>query len=48
MKNLLVIVILIFSIHLQSQTYVKVNALTALLSLPNVSIETSIGKKSTF
>ena len=31
-----------------SQTYVKVNALTTLLTLPNVGIETSLGKKTTF
>ncbi|MFV5693584.1 DUF3575 domain-containing protein [Flavobacterium sp. LT1R49] len=48
MKKLLVIAILIFSIHSQSQTYVKVNALTTMLAIPNVGIETSIGKKSTF
>lgn len=48
MKKLLVLSILIFSIHLQSQTYVKANALTALVAVPNVGIETSIGKKSTF
>jgi hypothetical protein len=48
MKKLLVIAILFFSIHSQSQTYVKVNAFTTLLTLPNVGIETSIGKKSTF
>ncbi|WP_035671692.1 DUF3575 domain-containing protein [Flavobacterium sp. 83] len=48
MKKLLVLSILIFSIHLQSQTYAKVNALTALVAVPNIGIETSIGKKSTF
>lgn len=48
MKKLLVIAILLFSIHSQSQTYVKVNALTALVAVPNIGIETSIGKKSTF
>ncbi|MFV5699223.1 DUF3575 domain-containing protein [Flavobacterium sp. ZT3R17] len=48
MKKLLVIAILFFSIHSQSQTYVKVNALTALVAVPNIGIETSIGKKSTF
>lgn len=48
MKKLLVIAILLFSIHSQSQTYVKVNAATALLAVPNIALETSIGKKTTF
>lgn len=48
MKKLLIITILLFSIHTQSQTYVKVNATSTLLTIPNVGIETSIGKKSTF
>jgi hypothetical protein len=33
---------------IQSQSHVCVNALTTLLTIPNVGIETSIGKKSTF
>ncbi len=48
MKKLLVLTILLFSIQSQSQTYVKANALTTLLTIPNVGIETSIGKKTTF
>lgn len=48
MKKTLLFLVLLFSMHLQSQTYVKVNALTTLLTIPNVGIETSIGKKSTF
>lgn len=48
MKKLLLILLFLFSIHSQSQTYIKVNALTTLLAIPNVGIETSIGKKSTF
>lgn len=48
MKKILIIAILLFSLHSQSQTYVKVNALTTLLAVPNVGIETSVGKKSTF
>lgn len=48
MKKLLFLIVLLLSIQLQSQTYVKVNALTTLLSIPNVGIETSIGEKSTF
>ena len=31
-----------------SQTYVKVNALSTLLTIPNIGIETSIGEKATF
>jgi hypothetical protein len=48
MKNLLIFTFLLLSIHSQSQTYVKVNALSTLMTIPNVGIETSIGKKSTF
>ena len=32
----------------QSQTFVKANVFTTLLTIPNVGIETSIGKKTTF
>jgi hypothetical protein len=48
MKKIFFLFVLLFSIHSQSQTYIKVNALTTLLTIPNVGIETSIGKKSTF
>lgn len=48
MKHLLIIFILLFSIHSQSQTFVKINALTTPFTIPNVGIETSIGKKFTF
>ena len=48
MKKLFLLLVLLLSIQSQSQTYVKVNALTTLLTIPNVGIETSIGKKSTF
>jgi hypothetical protein len=48
MKKLLFFTFLLISIYSQSQTYVKVNAFTTLLTVPNVGIETSIGKKSTF
>lgn len=40
--------LIIYSTYLQSQTYVKVNGLTTLLTIPNVGLETSIGGKSTF
>ena len=48
MKKLLSLSVLLLPFFLQSQTYVKVNALTTLLTIPNIGIETSIGKKSTF
>ncbi len=48
MKKLLFLLVVLLSLQLHSQTYVKVNALTTLLTIPNVGIETSIGKKSTF
>ena len=48
MKKLLIVSFLFFSIVSQSQTYIKANAITTLLTVPNVGIETSIGKKSTF
>ncbi|WP_395049319.1 DUF3575 domain-containing protein [Flavobacterium sp.] len=48
MKKLIIFAFLLISTYSQSQTYVKVNAFTTLLTIPNVGIETSIGKKSTF
>lgn len=48
MKKLLIFTFLFISIYSQSQTYVKVNALSTLMTIPNIGIETSIGKKSTF
>ena len=48
MKKLVIITFLLLSICSQSQTYIKGNAITALALIPNVGIETSIGKKSTF
>jgi hypothetical protein len=48
MRKLFIFAFLLLSIYSQSQTYVKVNAFTTLLTIPNVGIETSIGKKSTF
>ncbi|TDD97985.1 DUF3575 domain-containing protein [Flavobacterium cellulosilyticum] len=47
MKKPLIIFFLLLSIFSQSQTYIKVNAFTTLLTIPNVGLETSIGKKST-
>ncbi|PKB18188.1 DUF3575 domain-containing protein [Flavobacterium sp. 5] len=48
MKKLFLLLFLLISIYSQSQTYIKVNAITALVLVPNIGIETSIGKKSTF
>ena len=48
MKKIFVLFILVFSVQIQSQTNLKVNAFTTLLTIPNVGIETSIGKQSTF
>jgi hypothetical protein len=48
MKKLVVLCILLFSIPIQSQTYLKFNAATALIAVPNIGIETSIGEKTTF
>lgn len=48
MKKILFIIALILSIQLQSQTYIKFNAPTALVLVPNVGVETSIGEKTTF
>ena len=48
MKKNLTILIVLFSFYSQGQTYVKANVFTTLLTIPNIGIETSIGKKSTF
>ena len=48
MKKHITILILFFCFHSQAQTYLKGNVFTTLLSVPNIGIETSIGKKSTF
>ncbi len=48
MKKILLFSILFFSLQIQAQTYIKVNALTTIFTIPNIGIETSIGKKSTF
>ncbi|MBC5838015.1 DUF3575 domain-containing protein [Flavobacterium muglaense] len=47
MKKLLLLPLLLVAMHSQSQTYVKVNAFTTLLTIPNVAVETKIGEKST-
>lgn len=48
MKRILLLVLILFSIQTQSQTYIKGNMVTALVLVPNVGFETSIGKKATF
>lgn len=48
MKKLIYCTLLLISTFAQAQTYLKANAITTLLTVPNVGIETSIGKKSTF
>jgi hypothetical protein len=48
MKKIPALFVLLFCIQLQSQTFVKFNGATALLAIPNVGIETSIGEKMTF
>lgn len=48
MKKLTIVFLVLFSLSLQSQTYIKINAMTALVLVPNVAIETSIGEKTTF
>lgn len=48
MKKILFIIVFIFSINAQSQTYVKLNAITAVVLVPNIGIETGIGDKTTF
>lgn len=48
MKKIFALVVLFLSIQLQSQTFVKFNGVTALVGIPNVGVETSIGEKMTF
>lgn len=48
MKKLFIFSFLLLSTFSQAQTYIKGNAATALVLIPNFGIETSIGKKSTF
>jgi len=48
MKKFFIYSFLIISLCSQSQTYIKGNGVTALGLVPNIGIETSLGKKSTF
>jgi hypothetical protein len=47
MKKTWILFAFLFTVLLNGQTYVKVNALSTILTIPNIGIETSIGKKST-
>lgn len=47
-KKYIFLLLLLCGVLAQSQTYVKVNAITILLTIPQVGIETGIGEKSTF
>lgn len=48
MKRLSALFFLLLSTFSNSQTTVKFNGATALLGIPNIGVETSIGKKMTF
>lgn len=48
MKRLFFLIFILFTLYSQSQTYIKGNLVSALVLVPNVGLETSIGKKSTF
>ncbi|OCB74841.1 DUF3575 domain-containing protein [Flavobacterium crassostreae] len=48
MKKKFFWILLLFVTTSQSQTYLKVNAFTTLLTVPNIAMETSIGNKTTF
>lgn len=48
MKKVFFLIFILFTIHTQGQTYIKANLVSALVLVPNVGVETSIGKKSTF
>lgn len=47
MKKLLTVAFLFFTFYSQSQSFIKINAVSALVAIPNIGYETSIGKKST-
>lgn len=47
-KAILFSYILLFSFAGSAQTYIKINGMSALVSVPQIGIETSIGAKSTF
>ena len=47
MKKIFALTVLLLSIQSYSQTYIKANALSALVAIPDVAVETSIGEKLT-
>jgi hypothetical protein len=48
MKKTFLLILFLFSILTHAQTYIKVNAVSALALIPNIGVETSIGQKATF
>lgn len=48
MRKIFSLIIFLFSIISFAQTTVKFNTVSALIAVPNIGIETSIGKKMTF
>ena len=44
MKSKYVCAMLLMSLFVNAQTYVKINAIPALVAVPNVGIETKIGE----
>lgn len=46
MKKILFLATLLFALQSQSQTYIKVNAFTTLLTAPNIGVETKLGEKT--
>ena len=47
-KIIFLLTFFLISIYSPAQTYIKGNAMTALVLVPNIGIETSIGKQTTF
>lgn len=48
MKKILIVLIFVFITHLQTQTFVKADVFSKLLTIPNVGIETFVEKKPAF
>jgi Protein of unknown function (DUF3575) len=48
MKQLLLLITLLFCIQLQAQTYIKYNPVPNIFGAINLGVETSIGKKTSF
>ena len=47
-KTFFLSILLLATFVTNAQTYIKINGLSALVAVPQVGIETSIGSKSTF